>query len=189
MFRPGYLKSTKFIRTPANVSLEREVDHRSKVSMALSRQPLVEICAALFNVVTLIYHYVLTVLYNLPILPLRRRKAPFDHFYRSLVAIETFSEFSSNANVTNPLSITFEVWRPSPQWRRKSPGSPDFHVCVLDARAPFPSLYQLQTLYNSVKSTYLLEANDGRVVLAVVDKGVSNYLTLDNTIVNDNSGE
>jgi tRNA-splicing endonuclease subunit Sen54 len=111
-----------------------------------------------------------------------RPHRPYDAIYATLPPISSFSETMSN---NDQLSIAFEVWRPNPSWKRKSPGPPDFHICVVDAREQFPSLAQLEQLYNSVAEKYPLGGKNGKVVVAVVDNGVSNYLTLDNNLFND----
>jgi hypothetical protein len=106
----------------------------------------------------------------------------YDAFYGSLIAIATFSELSSTVEIENPLTISFQVWRPNPRWKRKSPEQPDFHICVLDAREPFPTLAKLEHLYNSIKTPNNIGPITGKIVLAVVDRGVSNFLTLDDRI-------
>jgi hypothetical protein len=114
----------------------------------------------------------------LPLWLFPRPYRPYDQVYRSLPAIATFSEPVLFTNLP-PLKISFEVWRPNPQWKRKTPGRPDFHVCVVDGRSQFPSLGHLEELYNSVAEKHSLGARNGKVVIAVVDNGVSNYMTLD----------
>jgi len=81
------------------------------------------------------------------------------------------------------LEIHFEVWCPNPQWRKKAPGPPDFHICVLDGREDFPSLSQLEHLNNSVSQKHQIGKTGGKIVLVVVDKGITNYLTLDEKLL------
>jgi hypothetical protein len=103
-------------------------------------------------------------------------------FYSDLPPIQSFSELSTEP-LPNHLTITFEVWRPNPNWKRRSPGPPDFHICVIDGHEPFPSLMQLEDLYNSVANIYPIGTKGGKVVLAVIDSGVSNYLILDSNLL------
>ena len=106
---------------------------------------------------------------------------PYDRIFASLPPISTFSESSSA--VTCPLTVTFEVWRPNPQWKRRAPGPPDFHICVVDGRETFPSLARLEHLSNSVaRKDPIGGKGGGKVVIAVVDNGVSNYLTLGDSL-------
>ena len=139
--------------------------------------------AFLTNTVVCIYTFLSLLLHYLPSWLIPRPYQPYDAIYASLPPVATFSEISSTKSMENPLTIAFEVWRPNPQWRRKSPGPPDFHVCVLDGREQFPSLAQLENLYNSVAQKYPLGKEAGKVVLAVVEKGVSNYMSLDDSLV------
>jgi len=106
-----------------------------------------------------------------------RSHRPYDRIYASLPPIPTFSAYSSE--ISHPLTVAFEVWRPNPQWKRRAPGPPDFHICVVDGREEFPSLAHLEQLYNSVAHKDPVGGKGGgKVVLAVVDNGVSNYMTL-----------
>ena len=104
-----------------------------------------EIYASLTNIGVYIYTFLLLLLHSLPIWLVPQPHRPYDAIYASLPPIGTFSEISSTKSIEDPLTIAFEVWRPNPQWKRKSPGPPDFHVCVLDGRDRFPSLAQLET--------------------------------------------
>jgi hypothetical protein len=134
------------------------------------------------SIIFSLYLFLLRILDYFPSWIVPQPHRPFDTIYASLPPIGTFSDSSSHS-IANPLTIAFEVWRPNPQWRRKSPGPPDFHVCVLNGREPFPSLAQLELLYNSVAQKHPLGGKNGKVVLAVVDNGVSNYLTLDEKLL------
>src|SRR5271156_6509690 len=80
-------------------------------------------------------------LHYMPSWLIARPFQPYDPIFATLPPIPTFSESSSK--VTCPLTVTFEVWRPNPQWKRRAPGPPDFHVSVVDGRKSFPSLARL----------------------------------------------
>ena len=147
------------------------------------RQNLSEMYTAIIRILFHVYAFLSIFLHYLPSWLVPRPHRPYDAIYASLPPIAAFSESSSNKSITNPLTIAFEVWRPNPRWKRKSPGPPDFHICVLSGREPFPSLAQLELLYNSVAQRNPLGGKNGKVVLAVVDNGVSNYLTLDENLL------
>ncbi|KAI9746871.1 MAG: hypothetical protein M4579_007572, partial [Chaenotheca gracillima] len=50
-----------------------------------------------------------------------------------------------------PFRIAFHVYKPSPTFRKSSPGIPDFRIAVLSARdASTPTLAQLSALFDSV---------------------------------------
>jgi len=139
----------------------------------------------LFGILVVLTTFILTCrsfatsLFNsLPSWLIPRPHRPYDTIYATLPPISTFSPITFDPP-KDPLSIAFEVWRPSPTWKRKSPGPPDFHICVLDGHEPFPSLAQLEGLYSSVGRRFPVGWKGGKVVIAVVDCGVSNYLTLD----------
>ena len=158
------------------------------VDKTISKVPiwrkLVNLLLFFTTLIPTVFTFTISLLNYLPSWLTTRSHSPFDKYYASLPPIETFTPSSlsgtSESLISAPLSISFEVWRPSPTWKRKSPGPPDFHICVVDGRDPFPSLEQLEGLYNSVARKFPLGGKKGaRVVVAVVDCGVSNYLTLD----------
>jgi hypothetical protein len=190
-FRPGYLKSILFrfviliVDAPPPISSKERSEklvHLGIRKLASWRHLPFDMYASLTNIVIYIYTLLLFLLYRLPAWLVPRRHRPYDAIYASLPPIATFSEISSSKSIED-LTISFEVWRPNPQWKRKSPGPPDFHVCVLDGRDQFPSLAQLENLYNSVAQKYPLGKKAGKVVLAVAEKGVSNYMTLDESLI------
>lgn len=142
-----------------------------------------EMYVSLTNVVLYICNLLFLLFRYLPAWLVPRPHRPYDAIYASLPPIASFSETSTTKSIEDPINIVFEVWRPNPQWRRKSPGPPDFHVCVLDGRDQFPTLAQLENLYNSVALKHPLGMKAGKVVLAVVENGVSNYMTLDDSLL------
>ncbi|KAK6352766.1 tRNA-splicing endonuclease subunit sen54 [Orbilia brochopaga] len=83
------------------------------------------------------------------------------------------------------LNITFHVWKPRPNFKKSSPGPPDFYVTVLSTRdTKMPSLAQIEGLFNEVPEVasrqtgvyQLLKEGKKSVVLAVVDYGVISYM-------------
>jgi len=143
------------------------------------------------NVEALVFHIVLffqrvfaTITSSLPTwLVARPLRGPYDWIYATLPRIQTYSTSSKPSSLrSTSLQIAFQAWRPSPAWKRRVPGPPDFHVCVLDSRDPFPTLRQLEELYVSVAREHPVGKGLGKVVLAVVDCGVSNYLSLDDIL-------
>lgn len=191
MFRPGYLKGNT-VHTlvliednlPPQRLNEAPQDSPSSqiVKASLLWQKSFEVYAVFASMFVHIVALLVTLLQHLPLWLIRRPHRPYDAAYASLPPIATFSD-SYNLSIPSPLAIAFEAWRPNPKWKKRSPGPPDFHICVVDGREPFPSLAQLEHLYNSVALKHPVGRKSGKVVLAVVDKGVSNYMTLDDTLL------
>ena len=89
-----------------------------------------------------------------------------------------------------PLRSSFYVWKPSPSFKKSSPGSPDFRIAIVNAREEnFPVLQQLDELLQSVpyqppppgmeKQIYQkLKYGWRNVILAIVDQGVVSYMRL-----------
>jgi hypothetical protein len=148
--------------------------------------PLHHLYIAISGILLSIFSYMSTIFqlfHRLPSWIVPRSHSPYDSFYSSLSPIQSFSELSDEDPEEGALSISFEVWRPSPNWKRKSPGPPDFHICIVDGREPFPSLSKLEGLYSSVARVHPIGAKGGKVVIAVLDCGVSNYLALDSNLL------
>ncbi|KAI8143695.1 hypothetical protein BJV82DRAFT_656669 [Fennellomyces sp. T-0311] len=49
------------------------------------------------------------------------------------------------------LSFDWDVYRPNPQWKKRSPGVPDFRVAVASAREAVPSLAKYQQLFGDLE--------------------------------------
>lgn len=92
---------------------------------------------------------------------------------------------TSSETVSDPLLITYHVWKPTEGFRKSNPGPPHFRVVVLDAREQtMPTLAQLADLFDqmpidtNVKSQAQiprLKTGWKNVILAVVDAGVINF--------------
>lgn len=148
--------------------------------------PLHRLYITISSILLSIFTYMSTIFqlfHRLPSWIVPRSHNPYDSFYSSLSSIQSYSELSYDDTDNDTLSISFEVWRPNPNWKRKSPGPPDFHICIVDGREPFPSLSKLEGLYNSVARVHPIGAKGGKVVIAVLDCGVSNYLALDSNLL------
>lgn len=54
----------------------------------------------------------------------------------------------------NPMNITFNVWKPIPNFSKKNPPLPDFQLCVVDTskNTKFLSLSQIQSLHLQLQS-------------------------------------
>ena len=86
------------------------------------------------------------------------------------------------------LRCSFYVWKPQPGFKKSSPGPPDFHIAVVNAREDdMPVLKQLDQLLQSVpynppplkmdtQINQKLKHGWRNVILAVVDQGVVSYL-------------
>ncbi|KAK6540411.1 tRNA-splicing endonuclease subunit sen54 [Orbilia ellipsospora] len=84
--------------------------------------------------------------------------------------------------------ITFQVWKPRPNFRKSAPGPPDFYICVVSTKdTRLPSLVQIEGLLEGIPDEEGLEGapkglyqglKEGKksVVLAVVDTGVISYM-------------
>ncbi|KAF3908122.1 hypothetical protein ABW21_db0208574 [Orbilia brochopaga] len=82
-------------------------------------------------------------------------------------------------------AITFHVWKPRPNFKKSSPGPPDFYISVLSTKdTKMPSLTQIEGLFDEIPETpprqtgvyQLLKEGRKSVVLAVVDYGVISYM-------------
>ncbi|KAK7511649.1 tRNA splicing endonuclease-like protein subunit, partial [Phyllosticta citriasiana] len=96
------------------------------------------------------------------------------------------AEFSPKESSDDPFHIAYLVYKPSPGWKKSSPGLPDFRVSVINAReTTVPALHQLNDLlactpyqplpnqghvYQRVKHGYR------NVIIAVVDQGIVSYI-------------
>ena len=88
------------------------------------------------------------------------------------------------------LRCSFHVWKPRPDFKKSSPGQPDFRIAVVNAREDdMPVLEQLDELLQSVPydlpqpkiGTHVyqkLKHGWRNVILAVVDQGVVSYLRI-----------
>ena len=94
----------------------------------------------------------------------------------------------SSKNTDPPFRVAYNVWKPRPNFRKSSPGEPDFRVAVVNAReTSVPTLGQVSALLESVpydppssetqRHSYMrLKHGYRNVILAVVDQGVTSYL-------------
>ena len=59
-----------------------------------------------------------------------------------------FKPIESDPNESN-INITFNVWKPSPSFSKKTPPPPDFQLCVVDSskNTDFLKLPQIQRLF------------------------------------------
>jgi len=88
----------------------------------------------------------------------------------------------------SPLDVTFHVYKTQGAYKKTNPGPPDFYISVLDARqSVVPSEPQLQSLlaqtpyHAPVQSQSLsrrLKDGHRNVILAVVDQGVTSFLSI-----------
>lgn len=72
--------------------------------------------------------------------------------YKALNFIPAYSTYDSlSKTASSNYSIAFNVWKPQPNFSKKNPPLPDFHVCVVNTkRQSFPSLEDIQSLHNSL---------------------------------------
>jgi tRNA-splicing endonuclease subunit Sen54 len=93
----------------------------------------------------------------------------------------------------NGPSITYHVYRQAPHFRKSTPGPPDFYISVIDAtdalvpteeelnsllrQTPFHPPTQTGDLYGGALYQKL-RTGYRHVILAVVDRGISSFLSL-----------
>ena len=89
-----------------------------------------------------------------------------------------------------PLRCSYYVWKPRPDFKKSSPGPPDFRIAVVNAREDdVPILEQLDGLLQSVpydppppktehQMYQKLKHGWRNVILAIVDQGVVSYLRI-----------
>ncbi|EWC47958.1 hypothetical protein DRE_02840 [Drechslerella stenobrocha 248] len=83
-------------------------------------------------------------------------------------------------------NTTFHVWKPRPNFKKSSPGPPDFYISVVSTKdTKVPSLAQVESLFNEIPEEVpkrpvgafqALKEGRKNVILAVVDYGVISYM-------------
>ena len=86
-----------------------------------------------------------------------------------------------------PLRLAYHVWKPTGSFRKTAPPSPDYRVCVADAKEDaFPTLEQLDDLLQCMPyepplpgHTYpRLRHGYRNVIMAVVDQGIASFVRI-----------
>jgi len=78
--------------------------------------------------------------------------------YSSLDSLKTVSEKSK-------YSIDFNVWKPTPNFSKKNPPKPDFHICVVNTdHTTFPELKDIQGLFNQINYKFPSEDTPEMVI-------------------------
>lgn len=78
--------------------------------------------------------------------------------------------FTTRKTTPTPLEITYDVWKPHPNFSKKLPPKPDFQImCVDISSSRLPTASQLKELFNRT---------NGTAILALVDSGVISYMKL-----------
>lgn len=98
---------------------------------------------------------------------------------------------SENAKpICASLRPSFNVWKPAPDFKKSTPGEPDFRIVVVNAReSNFPTLDQLDELFMDAPAdpppprmknqlNQKLKHGSRNIILAVVDQGVTSYLRM-----------
>jgi tRNA-splicing endonuclease subunit Sen54 len=81
------------------------------------------------------------------------------------------------------MEITFDIYKPDPNFSKKSSLLPDFQIIVMDVSEKLPTASQLNDLFQRVEYKDRLgqrKLKDGQnsIILAVLDNGVINYMRL-----------
>ncbi|CAN6657018.1 tRNA-splicing endonuclease subunit Sen54p [Trichomonascus vanleenenianus] len=97
----------------------------------------------------------------------------------------TLDPVVSPKSQVEPFTITYNVWKPSTQFRKANPGEPHYKVCVVSARHDrMPTLDQISRLFDSVpvnedtanRNQYQrLKEGWRSVLIAVVDCGITSF--------------
>lgn len=92
------------------------------------------------------------------------------------------------SDVESPLRITYNVWKPRPDFKKTEPGPPDFRIAVINAReTDVPSLEELGALFDTcpyeppkreASQQQKLKSGYKSITLAIVDQGIVSYLRL-----------
>lgn len=86
----------------------------------------------------------------------------YTSIFRTLRFIPAYSSLDSLKSVPkkNPYySVDFNVWKPTPNFSKKNPPCPHFHICVVNIdKASFPKLNDIQGLLNDIN--YSLASED-----------------------------
>ncbi|KAJ6263803.1 hypothetical protein Dda_2375 [Drechslerella dactyloides] len=133
--------------------------------------------------------------------PFRAMLAPgayrsYREIYNRLLIPRRTLELPTAGGKDPRFAVTFHVWKPRPNFKKSSPGPPDFYVSVVSTRdTRMPSLTQVEGLFSEIpeidpakRQTALYQAlKEGRrnVVLAVVDYGVISYMRFSDSRFNE----
>ena len=126
---------------------------------------------------------------------------PLDAIYARLIIIPSPPPRPISSSLSGP-KITYHVYKASSQYKKSAPGPPDFYVAVLDARASrLPTESELETLWSqtpfhhqqrtTVDGKYVnvnqrIKKGARSVVLAIVDQGITSFLTISEPIFGQN---
>ncbi|CDK24411.1 unnamed protein product [Kuraishia capsulata CBS 1993] len=102
------------------------------------------------------------------------------------------------ANQQTKYRICFNIWKPTPGFRKKSPPVPDFQVCVIDVNSTnFPSFEEVRSLLgrcdsHTVKKVertsvatgpddFKLKYGEKHILICIIDQGVMNFVRLNDS--------
>jgi len=91
-------------------------------------------------------------------------------------------------NASSPFRITFDVYKPVSQFKKSSPGPPDYRIAVVNARdTSVPTLAELNDLLattpydppTQMSQMYQkLKYGCRNIILAIVDNGIPSYIRI-----------
>lgn len=95
-------------------------------------------------------------------------------------------EVEQEENSSEPLSIMYNVWKPTDRFKKSNPGPADFQIVVLSARqTTMPTLAQIAQLFKDIPLDLKVESQSQiqrlkngwkSIIIAVVDSGVVNFV-------------
>jgi tRNA-splicing endonuclease subunit Sen54 len=117
----------------------------------------------------------------------------YNDIFRALALIPHYATtptLSSPPHPKPPFTIAFDVWKPSPNYKKSAPPPPNYRVCIVDARSTrVPTLTQIGELLDSMPYAPV-ESEEGKpkrietrmkhgkrsAIVAIVDNGVISYI-------------
>lgn len=148
----AYLKRLGYLILPFKDSSEEQ---RREYENLTASSP--STTTTIFSFITNTFRYFQRQTVSSYLLPLKHY---FDYLliFRAIRLIPSYSTYDSlkyPPSEPKKLTPSFDVWKPTPQFSKKSPPSPDFQIVIMDTNeSSFPSLPQIQHLFNSSRHKF-----------------------------------
>lgn len=92
------------------------------------------------------------------------------------------------APAPHPISIFYNVWKPTPNFKKSAPPEPDFRLAIVQGESKFPDIVSLTRVMSAATVEHWdysrsidmsnLKDNSARITFAVIDTGIINFTTL-----------